>query len=147
MKGAIQPDHMPINSFELIVLGILTNSLTVTEMSGIEEELEAVDLPDRTKASGGNKKATESTFKIPMHHLVENVACEAWYLEGQHPVAPTYKKVGTLVHKSISNGTVRSYSLVGVWISKRVLPDLEMQNEGEMATVEYTISIDEILPI
>jgi len=145
MKGTIQPDHMPVNNFELLIIGL--PPLTPIEVSGLEDELETVDLPDRTKASGGNRKASEFTMKIPMHHTVEMAACEIWFVEGQDPILPTYKKGGTLIHKSLSGNVMRTYTIIGVFISKRVLPDLEMANEGEMAAVEYTVSVDDILPI
>jgi hypothetical protein len=62
-------------------------------------------------------------------------------------VLPTYKKVGTLICKSISGNTTMTKSLVGVFPTKRVMPDLEMENEGELAMVEWTLSVDDILPI
>jgi hypothetical protein len=145
MKGAIQADHMPVNKYELLMLGM--PPLTPTEISGIEDELQTTELPDRTRASGGNRGPTEFTMMLPMHHLVEQAAMEVWFRSSQDPVLPTYKIVGTLIHKSISGETLRTYSLVGAFPSKRVLPDLEMANEGEMAAVEWTISVDDILPI
>jgi len=74
-------------------------------------------------------------------------AWEAWFKEGQDPVSPLYKKAGTLVHPSISGGTLRTYSVVGVFVKKRKLPDLNMKGEGEMAVVEWTLSVDDVLPI
>ena len=145
MKGAIQADHIPINKYELLVLGM--PSLTPTEVSGIEDELQTTELPDRTRASGGNRGPTEFTMMLPMHHLLEQAAMEVWYRESQDPVLPTYKKVGTLIHKSNSGETLRTYSLLKAFPTKRVLPDLEMENEGEIALVEWTISVDDLLPI
>jgi hypothetical protein len=145
MKGAIKPDHIPVNKFQLIILGL--PPLTPTEISGIEDELETTGLPDRTRATGGNRKATEFTMMIPQHHTVERLALEAWYIEAQEPVSPSYKKAGTLVQQSNSGAVASSHSLVGAFISKRTLPGLEMENEGEMAAIEYTVSVDDILPI
>lgn len=145
MKGVIQSDHIPVNKFQLLVAGL--PPLVITELSGIEDELEAVDLPDRTSASGGNRKSTEFTMMLPMHHTVEQAAMELWYRESQDPVQPTYKKIGTLVHTSISGSTLRTFTLVGLYPKKRGLPDLEMVNEGEMAGVEWTMSADDIEPI
>ncbi len=145
MKGAMQPDHIPVNNFELLILGL--PSLTPVEISGLEDELQTVDLPDRTTASGGNRGPTEFEIQLPMHHLVEQAAMEAWLLEGQDPVTPTYKKVGTLIHKSLSGAVLRTYSLVGAYTNKRTLPDLEMVNEGEIALVGWNIKMDDMLPI
>lgn len=145
MKGAIQPDHIPVNNFELLVLGL--PPLTPTEISGLEDELQTVDLPDRTTASGGNRGPTEFEIMLPMHHLLEQAAMEAWLIEGQDPVLPGYKKVGTLIHKSLSGTVLRTYSLVGAYTNKRTLPDLEMENEGEIALVAWNIKVDDMLPI
>jgi len=145
MKGDIQADHIAVNNFELLMLGL--PSLTPTEISGLEDELQTAEMPDRTRVSGGNRGPTEFTMMIPMHHLLEQGAMELWFRESQDPVLPTYKKVGTLIHRSIGGGTLRTYSLVGAFPSKRGLPDLEMENDGELALVEWTISVDDMLPI
>lgn len=145
MKGALKPDHIPVNKYTLLILGLPT--LTPVEISGLEDELQTTELPDRTRASGGNRGPANFTIKLPMHHLVEAAAMELWFREAQDPVLPTYKKLATLIHKSISGNTVRTFSLVGMFPTKRTLPDLEMANEGEMATVDWDISVDDILPI
>jgi len=146
MKGAIQPDHMPLNEYELLVVGLLTPLLTPVEVSGMEDELQTVDLPDRTKASGGNRNPTEIEITLPMHHTVEQMAMEAWFLESQDHVSPAYKQAETLFHMSISRTALRTYSMVGVFPTKRTLPDLEMGSEGEQANVTWTLSVDDLLP-
>jgi hypothetical protein len=145
MKGVIKPDHIPVNKYLLIIIGL--PQLNPIEISGMEDELETVDLPDRTVASGGNRKATEFTMMIPAHHTLEIAACEAWFLEGQEPVSPGYKKAGSLIMKSLSGKKFRTRSLVGAFISKRADPDLELVNEGEMASIEYTVKVDDPLPL
>lgn len=145
MKGEINPDHMPVNKFQFRVLGLI--ELTTTQISGIEEELNRVELPDQTAASGGTRPPGTFELKIPMHHDVEFVAMEAWYKEGQDPVSPTYKKPATLSHESLSGTRVRNFTLGGLWVMKRVLPDLDKGNEGEMADVTYTLSYDNITPL
>jgi hypothetical protein len=145
MKGQIQPDHIPLNKAQLIVLGL--PDLTLTSISGIEEELEVIDLPDRTKASGGRTMAVEFDVTLPLHHTVQFAAMMAWYQEGQDPVLPTYKKPATLLMPSISGNTTRSFTLVNAFIGKFALPDTEMSNEGEMAEATFTIHADDILPL
>ncbi len=81
------------------------------------------------------------------HHLLEQAALELWFKEGQDPVAPTYKKVGTLIMKSLSNQRLRTFSLVGIWCQKRATPELDMANEGEPAMIEYTFFVDQMLPV
>ena len=145
MKGAIKADHMPLNKYQLLILGMPL--ITFTEVGGLEDELETVDLPDRTVASGGNRKSVEFTGKVPAHHLLEQGALELWFLESQDPVSPTYLKVGTLILQSIGGKTLRTYSLLGVFPFKRATPDLEMANEGEMAAIEWTFKVNDMLPI
>lgn len=145
MKGEIKADHMPINKYILQVVGLIP--ITAVEISGIEDELETVDLPDRTVASGGNRKASEMTIMVPMHHDAEQAALELWFRESQDPVVPTYKKPCTLTHESISGNNSRNYSLAGVFPKQRNLPDLEKVNEGEPANVEWVFSIDDVLPL
>jgi hypothetical protein len=145
MKGSIQPGHIPVNKYQLLVVGLPL--LTPTTVSGIEEEIAAIDMPDHTKVSGGNTGPSECTIMIPMHHTIEHAAMEAWFAEGQDPVTPTYKKAASLIMQSGSLvGPTRTYSLVGVWTCKRKLPDLELKNDGEMAQAEWTLYIDQVLP-
>ncbi len=145
MKGSIAPGHIPVNKYQLLFVGV--PQLTPVTISGIEEELQAVDLPDRTKASGGNTGPSEMTIAIPAHHTVEILAMESWFAESQDPVSPLYKKAGALLMQSGAIlGPTRTINLIGVFPTKRKMPDLEMSNDGEMATYEWTLSIDQLLP-
>ena len=145
VKGKLKKDHIPVNKFTLIVVGIDV-PITFTTISGIEEELDVADLPDRTKASGGNTKAFEFTGKVPMHHLAEQAALEKWLIEGQDPVSPLYQKTGTLIHESITGLTVQSYTLDDVFTFKRTLPELDINNEGDLAEVEWSFAGNDIYP-
>lgn len=145
MKGAIRPNHIPKNKGKLIVAGL--PPLTLTTISEIAEEVEKVDIPDRTTASGGQKKAVEFTATLPSHHDAEVAAVEAWFVQGQDPVHPLYKKVGTLVQERIGFGLPKTYTLVGLWISKRQIPNSEMANEGEMQELELTFQADNVIPV
>lgn len=144
MKGSILPFHLPLNNYQLIVLGL--PSLTPVDVSAIEEVLQVVDLPDRTKASGGQTECGEFTMTIPSHHAVEQAAMESWYAESRGPVSPTYKKPVTLLQKPIDGGVPRAYQLLGCFPTKRGLPELSMTNEGEMSVIEWTISYDDVMP-
>ena len=145
MKGIIQEDHMPTNKFTFQVVGLIP--LTVIEHSGIEDELDTTELPDRTIASGGTRKATEFTLMMPTHHTAEQAVMELWFREAQDPVSPTYKKPCTLTMERLSSAAGRNFSLVGVFPKKRALPDLDKSNEGEMAMTEWTMSADDVLPL
>ena len=145
LQGSVLPDHIAVNNYELSVVGIST-SFFFTEVSGIELEIQAVDLPDRTKASGGNVVPQEWTAKTMLHHSIEQAALEAWLTEGQCPVDPAYKKTATLIHKTISGTPTAIYLLTGVWVMKRKLPDLDKSNDGEPGIVEWSFSSDNITP-
>lgn len=145
MKGVLQPDHIPLNAYTFAIIGLVP--LTFTSVKGLEEETDKVDLPDRTAASGGRSGAIEFTAMLPMHHTAEMAAMEGWLREGKDPVSPTYKKPCTVTFPSISKQGGRAYSLIGVWVTKRSIPDFEMSNDGEMAECEWTFSADEIIPI
>lgn len=142
IKGSIQPDHIPVNKYTLFIIGLLP--ITFTSVSGLEKEVPAVDLPDSTRASGGTPSASELTCMMPMHHTAERLAMELWFGEGQDPVTSTYKKPGTLIMTSGTGGKVATYSLLGTWVSKRKLPDLAMDNDGDMAVIEWTLQVDDV---
>lgn len=144
MKGILLPDHIPVNNYELLVLG--APPIVFTSVDGLETELETVDLPDRTVASGGNEKPTEFTASHPKHHAVEDAYLEGWFKESQRAV-PTYKKAATLLVRSVSGLQVRSYNLIGLFPSKRKTPDLEMENEGEPFLTEWTFKADRVIPV
>jgi len=145
LKGIIQPDHASLNQFELFVVGL--PRIVFITVSGISEELQIVDMPDRTKASGGQTNPVEFTAQTMMHHLVERLALEAWYKEGQDPVTSTYKKVATLINKSIQGNVKATFTLPGCFIYQRNLPDYDKANEGEPAMIEWGFSADDILPV
>jgi hypothetical protein len=145
MKGVLQPDHIALNSYQFAVEGLIP--LTFTSLKGLKEETDKVDLPDRTAASGGRSGPIEFSAGCPMHHTAEMAALEVWLREGKDPVTPTYKKTVTVTFPSISKQGGRAYTLMGVWVTARTIPDFEMNNNGEMAEAEWMFSADEIIPI
>ena len=145
MQGTVQPNHIPVNNYELIVVGL--PPIVFVTLAGFDDETEAVDLPDRTKASGGNGKPVEFTGTTFEHHLAEKAALEFWFREGRDPVTPTYKKVGTLIKRDIGGNIASTNSLTGLWIMKKKGADLDLSNEGEPAMIEWSFSADSVLPI
>lgn len=141
IKGTMLPDYLPVNKFQLIVTG-LPVPFTLTNISGLEDELDVAELPDRTNGSGGRKKQIEFEIGIPAHHTLEVAQMEWWFQECQDPVLPTHKKVGTIIMQSQSNLKSGFISLVGLFPSKRAMPDLELDNDGEMAVITYTLKAD-----
>ena len=57
LQGLVQADHVPVNNYQLTITGSgnfpANTVIFFVEVSGIELETQSVDLPDRTKASGG----------------------------------------------------------------------------------------------
>jgi hypothetical protein len=72
---------------------------------------------------------------------------EAWFIEGQDPISPTYKKTCTLELTAISGTGSRTFSLVGVFPKIRGIPALALVDTGTMATIEWDMSIDDIFPL
>lgn len=148
MKGVIAEDHIPLHKFRLSVSGIPID-LIFTSVSGIEEELDVAEMPDRTVATGGRTKPVEFTCMLPLHHEVEQAAMEAWFAQthgdGKEPnVNLKYKRTGTLRLPSISGQIQVTFVLDELFPCGRSLPDFEMENEGEMAQVEWKFAASDI---
>lgn len=145
IKQTLNDDHIPVNKYTLLVIGL--PPITFTKLSGMEQETDVVDLPDRTRATGGNTQAFEVTVEVPLHHSTEIVAMNLWFQEGQDPVSATYKKAATLVLQSGTGSITRTYAIEGMWVSKRKTPDLDFADEGAMAVHEYTLQADDATQI
>lgn len=145
IKGVILPDHIQVNKYLLTVIGM--PPLVLTAISGIEEELDVSDLPDRTKASGGRTKPIEYDITLPLHHTVSRLAMEEWFDACKDPILPTHKRLATLTMFSQSGLPLVSFTLTGTFPMKRGLPDLELENDGEMAGVVWSMSSDEVIPL
>jgi hypothetical protein len=143
LKYAIQPDHIPVNNYRLLINGL--QPITFTSVGALEKELDTVELPDRTTASTGRTKPGETEVKVPAHHTVEVQQMESWYREGKDPISPTYKKVATLEAYSGSRLITNTYTLIGAYVSKGATPDREMNDDGEMDVLTYTIKWDDVL--
>jgi len=144
IKGKIEDDHIPVNKYELIVPGL--PPLIFTAVSAIEDELDTVEMPDRSPRSGGVTKPVEFTAVQPAHHTIEVLAMEAWFLESE-TMLPTYRKAASLVMSSGSGNTLKTTSLINIFPSKKALPDLDMGNEGDMAAITWTFKADSALPL
>lgn len=141
LKNVIQPDHAPINKYELSILGL--PKIIFTKVSGMEQETKKSTLPDTTSVSGGECDPFEITCEVPIHHDAEVQALEDWHQEGKAPVTATYKKPGTMTYKRISGAVARAYSLEGMWVTKLKYPDADMSDAETPAVIEVTISVDD----
>lgn len=143
--GTLQTDHIALNKFKLIVVGL--PEITFITVGGITDAVTESELPDGTVASGGKTAPVEITVTVPLHHLVEVLAMDNWKREAEDPIDKGYKKTGTLVMTSGSGDEFKSYTLSGLWIRERSTPDLDMANEGEMAVNTYVMRADRVLPV
>lgn len=144
VKATLSPDPVQNNKYRFSVIGLV--DILFTKVDGLEEEIDVVDLPDRTKVSGGNSKAVTFTASQPGHHTAEVLAMEAWYsLECKDPLSSTYKKSATLTVYSGTGAIARTYTMVGVWPSKRNTSDLSMEDAGTMFEIEWTFNCDSLI--
>lgn len=145
IKSVILPDHMQVNKFTLDVGGM--PPLTLMSVGGMEAELDTVDLPDRTSHSGGREKPQEFDIVIPMHHKQEIAAMELWYQANKDPVQIDAKRVGVLSVFSQSDIAQKSWMLNGLYPMKEGIPELDLDNDGEMASMTYGMKCDERQPL
>ena len=78
-----------------------------------------------------------------MHHAVQVAAMNVWYIEGQDPISPGYKKTGTMVYYSGMLLRQFTITIIGLFVSKEGTPDTEMNDDGEMAVMKYTLKWDD----
>lgn len=145
IKDVIEENHAQVNKYALSILPGVGSPVFIS-ISGLEEELDATEMPDRTVRSGGRKKPVEFDVVQPAHHDVEVAAMEQWYVDCQDPVQPGHLKVGMLTIFDQQGRPRRKRTLVKLWNKKRVETDLELENDGDMATITWTLQCDEILP-
>lgn len=141
-KFVILPDPIQVSNYTIKVVGL--PDLTPTSIGALEQEIDTADLPDRTTVSGGRTKPGEFEMKIPLHHAVEIAAMKAWRNEAKDPQTPTYKKTGTVQMYSGTRLNNVVVTIVGLYCSKIALPDLEMNNDGEMAEATFTMKYDDL---
>jgi hypothetical protein len=142
-KAVLTPDHFAISKYDILVEG--GPPLVFNEITWPENELDTVELPDRTWASGGREKPFEFTAMHPVHQAegAEEDFLVSWKEQGKDPVDPEYKKNVTLVIYRIS-GEPKSYYMSGVFPFKDKNSDLDMNNEGEQIVNEWSFKGDSI---
>lgn len=141
LKGLVADDHIPLNKYKFKPTGLI--DILFTKVSGLEKILEMVDLPDRTRRSGGNTKPGTFTAMTPMHHTAENNILEFWFKLNQDPIQPSNSIPATMEYFSGTGDIVRTVALVGVKIEIMKMPDVDMENEGELAQIEWTFAFDD----
>lgn len=144
-KFVIEEDHIPVNNYALVVNGLIP--ITFTSVGSLEQEVEWVELSDKTQASTGRTKPGELEVKVPAHHAAQVAAMETWATEGQDPITPGYKKSGSLTFFSGTLLRVLNITAIGLFVCKGATPEGEMANEGEMAELTYTLKWDKLFGI
>lgn len=144
LQGRIQPNHFPINSFQLSFIGNPLGFI-FTEVTGLDTVFDTVKMPDRTVVSGGNTQPVEFTAKLPLHHQTEYTAMLEWCAEVEGGVFPTYKRNGLLTINQLSGaGAIPGarWGLLGLFPKKHKTPDLNMADDGKMGEVDFQFSVD-----
>lgn len=142
IKGVLQENRVQDNKYALVVQpGV--GMCTLTAVSGLEQEIDKAELPDRTARSGGRTKAIEFDVTQPMHHTLEVLAWELWWTMCSNSV-PGYLKLGLLTLFDDRNIPVKKFILPKLWITKRKHSDNELDSEGKMGTITWTLSADDI---
>ena len=143
MKGIFNNDHMPMNKFELRIDGFPI--ISFTEVTGLESEIDTVEMPDKTVVSGGRSQPGEFTAKLMLHDDFPLIRLNGWHEACKDPVDPNYKKNGIMFYDSISGNNFAAFEILGMFPKKISAPDANMGNEGESQQFEITFAYDEIV--
>jgi hypothetical protein len=141
LKGIIPKDIIAANKF---TLAADNDEILITAITGAEETIETVELPDKTSASAGRTEMSEVTIKIPAHVDESVNFMNIWFQACKDPVQPGAYKTCVVTAESSSGGTVRTYTYVGVFLKGRKTPDHALEDGATMTEIEYTASIDEV---
>ena len=144
IKRVIQPNRVQRNKYAMKVPGL--QDMVLTSIGSLESELDDNEMPDRTLVTGGREKPVEFDIMVPAHHKVAILQMEAWFTECKEPVTPTHKKIATIMFFREQGFDVPglTYFLEGIKVKKRATPEGELDNDGEMAVVTYTMTADEV---
>ena len=144
IRAKLKPEKILNNDFDLLIPGV--PPLVVLGVTGLEDELDTAEMPDRTKVSGGRRKPFEIEVKLAEHHVEEMLAMNTWYTQSEVRL-PGYKRVGTLIKTSESGFLSAKYTLLGIFPTKRSDSDLDFNSEGELSEITWTISVDSRISI
>jgi hypothetical protein len=143
--GNISPDHMPLNKYELLIVGM--PKITFITVGSFTDATTEATLPDGTVASGGKSAPIEFNVTVPRHHLVDVALMDNWKKQGRDPIDKNYKKTGTLISYSGTGAVFKSEQLRGLWVRDKTTPEFDMGNDGEMAVNTYVMRADGVDPV
>jgi hypothetical protein len=146
-KGELSVGYIPNNKFILSIPELGVGDLKIIEVSGIEQELETVELPDKTVATSGRAGIIEFTIKIPAHEDGSIAAINRWFMGCRGNVASDYKKDGTLTLQNTFGTTVSSWTISGMFPTKRTLPELNSSGAGDLTMAEWAFKADDVVKI
>jgi hypothetical protein len=145
IKGVLKVNREQVNKYQLTIQpGV--GAIVLVSIGGLEQELDSTALPDGTVRSGGRGKPGETDIVQPAHHKLEVLAMELWWSLCKNTL-PGYLKLGTLVYFNEYGLPGSKYTLPNIWIKKRKSSDMDLGNEGDMATLTWSISYDDVIPV
>ena len=143
-KGSLSVGYIPNNKFTLSIPELGVGDLKIIEVSGIEQELETVELPDKTVATSGRAGIVEFTIKIPAHEDGAIAALDRWFMQCRGTVATDYKKDGTLALQNTYGDAVSSWAISGMFPMKRTLPEMNAAGAGDLSMSEWAFKADDV---
>jgi hypothetical protein len=141
IKGEVLPGAAPRSKFRVFVGGL--PPFYASKFTGLESELETVELADRTMQSAGNTKASTADVSGYVHHSVEAAAWDAWWVQSQAGGAG-YKRAATVEVMGADDIPVAIYALAGVFPMKWSLGDLD-KTSTEATEITYSLSVDSVI--
>lgn len=141
MKGDIRPNPAILNKFLIELDGLI--AFYARRAGAFESEVASAEAPDRTVHSAGEVGATEWEMETPIHHVEEAAALEAWFAQCAAG-APGYKRNGQIHALTASGVPVRTWSLSGVWVKKRSIPEMNRTTD-EIAFYTWTMNADDVI--
>jgi len=136
IKGQVLAGAAPRSKFRVSILGL--PPFYATKFTGLESELETVELADRTMQSAGNTKASTADVAGYVHHAIEAAAWDAWWVQSQAG-APGYKRGAVVEVLGPSDVPVAIYALAGVFPTKWSLGDLD-KTSTEATEITYSLA-------
>lgn len=143
IKGEVLAGAAPRSKFHLLVTGL--PPFYATKLTGLESELEVLELSDRTRQSAGFTKASNADVSGYVHHVVEAAAFDAWWVQSQAG-GVGYKRAATLEMLGPDEIPVAIYALAGVFPTKWAMGDLD-RTATEAVEITYSLSVDSVIKL
>ncbi len=143
IKGEVLAGAAPRSKFRLFVAGL--PPFYATKFTGLESELEVLELADRTRQSAGHTKASNADVSGYVHHTIEAAAFDAWWVQSQAG-GVGYKRAATLEMLGPDDVPVAIYALAGIFPTKWAMGDLD-RTATEAVEITYSLSVDSVLKL